>query len=137
MISDEFNTLNGLQILLVEDEPDTAELFAFVLKDAGAGVIVVTAISEALLALEYMKPSILISSINLPDGNGCSLIQKVRSREQEFGGFIPAIAVTGYLRDDEDILVIHAGFQTHLTKPIDPDKLVKVVASLSEKKELQ
>lgn len=134
MISNEFHTLNGLQILLVEDEPDTAELFAFVLQDAGAGVIVVTAISEALLALEYMKPSILISSIDLPDGNGCSLIQKVRSREQEVGGFIPAIAVTGYLRDDEDILVLNAGFQTHLTKPIAPNRLVKVVASLSDKK---
>ncbi|PMB07323.1 response regulator [Fischerella thermalis CCMEE 5198] len=104
------------------------------MQDAGGGVIVVTAISEALLALEYMKPSILISSINLPDGNGCSLIQKVRSREQELGGFIPAIAVTGYLRDDEDILVLNAGFRTHLTKPIDPDRLVKVVASLSDKK---
>ncbi|MBF2062629.1 MAG: response regulator [Fischerella thermalis M66_A2018_004] len=102
------------------------------MQDAGGGVIVVTAISEALLALEYMKPSILISSINLPDGNGCSLIQKVRSREQELSGFIPAIAVTGYLRDDEDIL--NAGFQTHLTKPIDPDRLVKVVARLSDKK---
>jgi CheY-like chemotaxis protein len=136
MLSNEFNTLNGLQILLVENEPDTAELFAFVLQDAGAGVIVVTAISEALLALEYMKPNILISSINLPDGNGYSLIQKVRSRE-EIGRFIPAIAVTSSLIDDEDILILNAGFQTHLIKPIAPDRLVKVVASLSEKKELK
>ncbi|MER3493927.1 MAG: hypothetical protein C4323_17415 [Mastigocladus sp. ERB_26_2] len=133
MISNEFNTLNGLQILLVENEPDTAELFAFVLQEAGAGVIVVTAISEALLALEYMKPNILISSINLPNGNGYSLIQKVRSRE-EIGRCIPAIAVTSSLRDDEDILILNAGFQTHLTKPIAPDRLVKVVASLSENK---
>jgi CheY-like chemotaxis protein len=134
MSLNEFNTLNGLQILLVESEPDTAELFAFILQDAGAGVIVVTAISEALLALKYMKPNILISNINLPDGNGCSLIQKLRSHEAELGGFIPAIAVTSSLADDEDTLVLNAGFQRHLTKPIDPDTLVKLVASLAEKK---
>jgi CheY-like chemotaxis protein len=134
MSLNEFNTLNGLQILLVESEPDTAELFAFILQDAGAGVIVVTAISEALLALKYLKPNILISNINLPDGNGCSLIQKLRSYEAELGGFIPAIAVTSSLADDEDTLVLNAGFQRHLTKPIDPDTLVKLVANLAEKK---
>lgn len=122
--------LDGLRILLVEDEPDTRELFKVIFEGLGAQVIAVDQPGEALLALECHKPDILLCDIKLPYEHGYTLIRKVRTREAELGGQIPAIAVTGFPGESERTLALSAGFQIYICKPIDLDELVKAVASL-------
>jgi PAS domain S-box-containing protein len=122
--------LDGLQILLVEDSADTRELIAFVLEESGAQVTSVSSVGEALEALMRLRPNILVSDIGMPDEDGYSLIRQVRKQEALGGEKILAVALTAYARDEEHNLALEAGFEVHLSKPIEPDKLVKVVANL-------
>ncbi|MBE8998450.1 response regulator [Nostoc sp. LEGE 12447] len=122
--------LDGLQILLVEDSTDTRELIAFVLEQSGAQVTSVSSVGEALEALMRLRPNILVSDIGMPDEDGYSLIRQVREQEALRGEKILAVALTAYARDEERNLALEAGFEVHLSKPIEPDKLVKVVANL-------
>ncbi|NEU82865.1 ATP-binding protein [Nostoc sp. UIC 10630] len=122
--------LDGLQILLVEDSTDTRELIAFVLEESGAQVTSVSSVGEALEALMRLRPNILVSDIGMPDEDGYSLIRQVREQEALRGEKILAVALTAYARDEERNLALEAGFEVHLSKPIEPDKLVKVVANL-------
>ncbi|MBD2510511.1 response regulator [Nostoc muscorum FACHB-395] len=122
--------LDGLQILLVDDSADTRELIAFVLEESGAEVTSVSSVGEALEALIRLRPKVLISDIGMPDEDGYSLIRRVREQEALRREKILAIALTAYARDEERNLALEAGFEVHLSKPIEPDKLVKVVANL-------
>ncbi|ACC84732.1 PAS domain-containing hybrid sensor histidine kinase/response regulator [Nostoc punctiforme] len=122
--------LDGLQILLVEDSADTRELIAFVLEQSGAKVTSVSSVGEALEALMRLRPKVLVSDIGMPDEDGYSLIRQVREQEALRGEKILAVALTAYARDEERNLALEAGFEVHLSKPIEPDKLVKVVANL-------
>lgn len=122
--------LDGLQILLVDDNADTRELIAFILQQSGAQVTSVSSVGEALEALVRLRPNILVSDIGMPDEDGYSLIRQVRSQEAFSGEKIPAVALTAFARDEERRLALEAGFQVHLSKPIEPDKLVKVLANL-------
>ncbi|MEH1797432.1 ATP-binding protein [Nostoc sp.] len=122
--------LDGLQILLVDDNADTRELIAFILQQSGAQVTSVSSVGEALEALVRLRPNILVSDIGMPDEDGYSLIRQVRSQEALSGEKIPAVALTAFARDEERKLSLEAGFQVHLSKPIEPDKLVKVLANL-------
>ncbi|MBN3908262.1 MAG: response regulator [Nostoc sp. NMS1] len=122
--------LGGLQILLVDDNTDTRELIAFVLEESGAQVTSVSSVGEALEALIRLRPNILVSDIGMPDEDGYSLIRQVREQEALRGEKILAVALTAYARDEERKLALEAGFEVHLSKPIEPDKLVKVVANL-------
>ncbi|MEH1865804.1 MAG: ATP-binding protein [Nostoc sp.] len=122
--------LDGLQILLVDDNADTRELIAFVLEESGAQVTSVSSVSEALEGLMRLRPNILISDIGMPDEDGYSLIRHVRKQEALRGEKILAVALTAYARDEERNLALEAGFEVHLSKPIEPDKLVRVVANL-------
>jgi CheY-like chemotaxis protein len=90
----------------------------------------VSSVGEALEALRRLRPHILVSDIGMPDEDGYSLIRKVRSQETLGGEKIPAVALTAFARDEERKLALEAGFQVHLSKPIEPDKLVSVVANL-------
>ncbi|MBD2521206.1 ATP-binding protein [Nostoc sp. FACHB-133] len=122
--------LDGLQILLVDDSADTRELIAFVLEESGAQVTSVSSVGEAQEALMRLRPNILVSDIGMPDEDGYSLIRQVRKQEALRGEKILAVALTAYARDEERKLALEAGFEVHLSKPIEPDKLVKVVANL-------
>ncbi|QLE47319.1 response regulator [Nostoc sp. C057] len=122
--------LDGLQILLVDDSADTCELIAFVLEESGAQVTSVSSVGEALEALIRLRPKVLVSDIGMPDEDGYSLIRQVRAQEALCGEKILAVALTAYARDEERNLALEAGFEVHLSKPIEPDKLVKVVANL-------
>ncbi|MBG1240344.1 response regulator [Nostoc sp. NZL] len=90
----------------------------------------VSSVGEALEALVRLKPDVLVSDIGMPDEDGYALIRKVRIREAPQGKKIPAVALTAFARDEECQLALQAGFQIHLSKPIEPDKLVTVVANL-------
>jgi CheY-like chemotaxis protein len=94
-------------------------------------VIAGTSVDEALDALERFRPHALVSDIAMPDRDGCDLIREVRSRGPERGGEIPAVAVTAYARAEDRVRAITAGFQMHVAKPVDPDELIAIVASLT------
>jgi PAS domain S-box-containing protein len=123
--------LDGARVLLVEDNLDTLEMLKFIFEESGAEVIGATSVDEALDALERFKPDALVSDIAMPDRDGYDLIREIRSRAPERGGKIPAVAVTAYARAEDRMRVLAAGFQMHIAKPIDPDELIAVVASLT------
>jgi PAS domain S-box-containing protein len=124
-------SLKGLKVLVVDDEADTRELIAEVLKEVGSEVILCRSVEEALIALEQHKPDILISDLGMPDEDGYSLISKIRALPSEQGGHIPAAALTAYARAEDRMRVLRSGFQFHLPKPVDSAELVTVVASLA------
>lgn len=127
----ELPSLKGLKVLVVDDEADTRELIAEVLKECGSEVITSPSAAEALTALEQSKPDILLSDLGMPDEDGYSLIAKIRALPSERGGQIPAAALTAYARAEDRMRVLRSGFQFHLPKPVDTAELVTVVASLA------
>ena len=124
-------SLQGLKVLVVDDEADTRELIGEVLKECGSEVIITCSVQEALAALEQHKPDILISDLGMPDEDGYALIEKIRALPSERGGDIPAAALTAYARAEDRMRVLRSGFQFHLPKPVDSAELVTVVASLA------
>ncbi len=129
--------LDGLQVLVVDDNTDSLEYITIVLEDEGALVKAVTSVAEALLVLEQQSPDVLISDIGMPVADGYSLIRQVRSQEAErrASGVVvqslPAIALTAYAREEDRVQACAAGFQHHLAKPIEPSELVMLVTNLS------
>jgi len=120
--------LSGIQILLVDDEPDTREFQAFLLGQNGAHVRAVASGEEALQALEQSIPDVLVSDIGMADMDGYMLLQQIRSHEAlrsdsrspNPGGMIPAIALTAYAAEIDRQQALQVGFQTHITKPVEP-----------------
>ncbi len=123
-------TLSGLRVLVVEDDTDTLDLLRFILDQSGATVIPAASASEALNLFERSQPNVLISDLAMPDQDGYELLAKVRSRGPKQGGNIPAVALTAYTRAEDRTRALAAGFQKHVSKPVDPEELIKVVAKL-------
>lgn len=124
-------SLQGLKILVVDDEADTRELIQEVLKECGADVVTSSSAADALTAIEQHQPDILISDLGMPDEDGYSLISKIRALPADQGGLIPAAALTAYARAEDRMRVLRSGFQFHLPKPVDSAELVTVIASLA------
>ncbi|BAZ29020.1 multi-sensor hybrid histidine kinase [Cylindrospermum sp. NIES-4074] len=122
--------LAGVQVLIVEDDADSRDFVAFVLKQDGAEVIAVSSAFEALQVLTQTKPDVLVSDIGMPDIDGYTLIRQVRTLSPEEGGQIPAIALTAFARNYDEQQALSAGFQMHLSKPLNADKLVAAVVRL-------
>lgn len=122
--------LAGLRVLVVDDEADTRNFLSFMFEEYGAFATAVASVDEALAVLEQAKPDILISDIGMSEQDGYTLIRKLRSLEPEKGGRIPAIALTAYTREEDRLEALSAGFQQHLSKPIDPTKLIAMVANV-------
>ncbi|WP_088889628.1 PAS domain S-box protein [Leptolyngbya ohadii] len=127
--------LNGLHILLVDDDDDTREFQAFVLRQNGALVTAVSSGSAALQVLEQCKPDVMVSDIGMAEMNGYTLIRQIRDWEasQRFCSScdrLPAIAVSAYAADTDQRQSIAAGFQRHLSKPIHPEMLVKTIVDV-------
>ncbi len=127
-----FPALNKLRVLVVDDNADTLELVSFILEEYGTEVITAASAIEAIAAIAQFNPNILISDIAMPGIDGYSLIRKVRTLSSERGGQIPAIALTAYASEEERIRLLDSGFQMHIAKPVDPAKLVAVVANLAQ-----
>jgi PAS domain S-box-containing protein len=128
--SDGAKSLKGLSILVVDDEADARALLTAVLSQEGADVTAVASVKEALAVLQQSKPDVLLSDIAMPGEDGYSLIHQVRTLEGESGARIPAAALTAYAREKDRERVLSAGFQIHVTKPVEPSELVAAVASL-------
>jgi PAS domain S-box-containing protein len=122
--------LNGLRILYVEDDVDSRQALAAVLMQYDAEVRTVATVHEALGLLTNWRPDLLISDIGLPDEDGYDLIRKVRARQPEDGGTIPAIALTGYAGVSEHELALSAGYQKYLVKPIKPENLAEIIGTI-------
>ena len=126
-------SLKGLRVLVVDDEADTRDMLRAVLEQCRVEVITAGSASEALEALVHSRPDVLISDLGMPGEDGYALISKVRALPAESGGRIPAAALTAYVRAEDRVKVLRAGFQLHVPKPIEPAELVTVVANLAER----
>lgn len=126
-LADELN-LHDVQVLIVDDDTDTRELCAFMLQQCGAKVTTAATVKAALSLLAQSLPEVLISDIAMPDTDGYSFMQQVRSLEQCHQ--IPAIALTAYAAEEDHERTLAAGFQLHLAKPVEPEELAQAVASL-------
>jgi CheY-like chemotaxis protein len=122
--------LYGLKILVVDDDTDTRELIEWVLSRVGAEVVACASAREAMEALEKERPHILVSDIAMPEEDGLSLMRRIRALPRERGGRIPAIALTAHSMVTDRLQSLRAGFQSHVPKPVVPEELVEVVASI-------
>jgi signal transduction histidine kinase/CheY-like chemotaxis protein len=129
-------SLAGVRLLVVDDERDTLDLFASVLRMTGAEVRGASGVEEALGVFEAWQPHLLISDIGMPGEDGYGLIRRVRALAPERGGRVPAVAVTAYGSVDDRIRILSAGFQMHVPKPVEPAELVAVVANLVNRLEV-
>lgn len=129
--------LQGIQVLVVENELDSLEFLTFVLEQAGANVITATSASEALTLFTQFQPDLLLSDIGMPDQDGYTLMQQVRSLSLGQREQIPAIALTAYAGDINYEKVMAAGFQRHLTKPAEPEVLIRTIADLIRQNQRQ
>lgn len=122
--------LDGVRVLVVDDEDDSRRLLVRVLQQAGAAVFPAASAREALDILSRLKPEVLISDLGMPEEDGFDLIRQVRG-----GGLhprdLPAVALTAFASKDDQRAALMAGFQVHFSKPIDPYDLTTVVASLT------
>jgi PAS domain S-box-containing protein len=130
--------LCGLRILVVDDEADIRELVSFILEQSGAEVIIAASAQEALAALNQSLPDVLVSDIGMPDVDGYMLMRQIRDglakqngQLLELNQTIPkAIALTAYAGEYDQKQALQAGFQLHISKPVEPEDLIKAIARL-------
>ncbi len=118
-------------MLVVDDHEDARELMCAVLGRCGAKVLAVDSSAAALAALDRCRPDVILSDLEMPGEDGYSLIRKVRERSPEQGGDVPAAALTAYARTEDRLRSLRAGFHRHVPKPVQPDELAEIVASLA------
>ena len=124
-------TLIGLRLLVVDDEADARFLLQTLLTNCGAEVRCAATTQEALSIADEWKFEVLISDIGMPKEDGYELIRRIRARSPEAGGRVPAIAVTAYARPEDRFRALSAGFQSHISKPIDQTELLRAISSVS------
>ena len=120
--------LKGIKVLIVDDESDARSLMSRLLGDCEAEVLTAASAQEAFLLLENQKPDVLVSDIGMPGTDGYQLIREVRAR---LGSRIPALALTAFARSEDRMRAMRAGYQVHISKPIEPQELIVTVASLA------
>jgi CheY-like chemotaxis protein/nitrogen-specific signal transduction histidine kinase len=123
--------LDGIRVVLIEDDDDGRTMLTILLELAGAQVAAAGSVHEALALLDTIRPDVIVSDVGMPDEDGFALIRQVRAREVEGGGSVPAIALTGYVRPEDRARLLAAGFQQHLRKPVEPGEIVAAIASLA------
>jgi CheY-like chemotaxis protein len=122
--------ISGCRVLIVEDDRDSREMLAVLLKAHHAETMTAANAIEALDKIPSFKPDILISDLGMPQIDGYDLIKRIRSMSPDQGGRIPAIALTGYAGPEESKRVHSAGFDSHIPKPVDQEKLINTISSM-------
>jgi CheY-like chemotaxis protein len=122
-------SLDGVRVLVVDDEPDARSLIERLLQECEATVSTAGSASEALEHVARETPDVLLSDIGMPKEDGYSLIRRIRNLSGD-ASRIPAIALTAYARAEDRAKALQAGYQLHLSKPVEPVKLIAMVASL-------
>jgi CheY-like chemotaxis protein len=126
-------SLAGMHVLFVDDDADARWLITLILAHGGAEVRTAVSVTEALAACDEWRPDILISDIGMPGEDGYTLMKKLRARESERGGHIPAIALTAYGRGEDRRHALSVGYEYHIPKPVEPEELLVAVASLANR----
>jgi signal transduction histidine kinase len=122
--------LSGIQVLVIDDDTDSREFVEFILERAGASVTAIATATEGLLALTQSPPDVLLSDIGMPDMDGYMLMEQIRALAPDRGGGVRAIALTSYVGDFNQQQALQAGFQEHISKPVEPEVLIKAIAKL-------
>jgi CheY-like chemotaxis protein len=126
--------LRGIRVLVVDDDDDARLLVEKVLETEGASVKTVSSAREALELLARERVDVLLSDIEMPGTDGYQLVKELRLRPSQQGGSVPAAALTAYARTEDRLRALRAGFQLHLSKPVQPAELITVVASLATRR---
>ena len=122
--------LEGLQLLVIDDDPEIQALLRLSLESEGAAPTVVGSVQEAFESLERLRPDAIVCDLGMPGTDGFSFIQTLRARPPEQGGNIPALALTAYASREDEERALAAGFAVHLTKPVDPHRIAREITSL-------
>ena len=126
--------LDGVRVMVVDDELDTREMLRILIGQLGAEVKACSSSEEAMRVLSEWKPDVIVSDIEMPDEDGYELIRKVRRLEANGGSrSVPAIALTAYGRVEDRVRALSAGYQMHVAKPAEPAELAAVIASLANR----
>jgi CheY-like chemotaxis protein len=125
--------LPSVRVLVVDDILDMRDLVTDILQEAGATVMVTDTAEHALELLTQWRPDVLVSDLEMPENDGCWLIEHVRALAPEGGGMTPAACLSGRSEPEHRARILRAGFQYHLVKPLDVTRLVGVVAILALK----
>jgi CheY-like chemotaxis protein len=123
-------SLEGCQVLVVDDQEDARDMVARMLKAAGANVVTATSVHDALRQLETAPIHVLLADLGMPGADGYDLIREVRTRNAETGQHLPAAAITAYASTEDQGRALAAGFDAHLPKPTTPAALLETVASI-------
>lgn len=123
--------LDGLRILVVDDEKDIRDFAVMTFQECGAQASSTSSLDEAMKLIETWKPDVLVADIGMPDEDGYTLIRRVRCLPPERGGRTPAMALTAYARMEDRVRILSAGYQIHVAKPVEPVELITAVASLA------
>jgi CheY-like chemotaxis protein len=126
-------SLIGLRVLVVDDEPDARELISELLRRGQATVTSAASAAEAFLLLSRDPPDVLISDIGMPEQDGYALLRRVRGLPMEQGGRTPAIALTAYASSEDRKQALLAGYDVHIPKPVDSTELLAVLANLGRR----
>ncbi len=121
--------LDGLRVLVVDDEADARQVLVMVLEQVGAIVTAAGSAREAIEGLAEERPDVLVSDLGMPEQDGFDLIRQVRAQGHDARN-LPAVALTAFVQKDDARLALLAGFQVHVPKPVDPDDLTSVIARL-------
>jgi CheY-like chemotaxis protein len=125
--------LQGIRILVVDDEEDARQLIATILGECEAEVETAASVRQAVEAVRRAPPDLLISDIGMPDEDGYGLVRRLRAEDDPQLKELPAVALTAYASDEDRARSLAAGFQIHLVKPIDPEALIAAVEQLVKK----
>jgi signal transduction histidine kinase/ActR/RegA family two-component response regulator len=126
--------LDGVRVLVVDDEPSASEALMALFSSCGAVARVAGSATEALAVFDQWQPDVLVSDIAMPGEDGYSLIRRVRLLPVERGGAVPAVALTAYAKIEDRVTILAAGFQMYLSKPANPNELLAVVGSLAKRR---
>ncbi|BDA70053.1 hypothetical protein CAL7716_042190 [Calothrix sp. PCC 7716] len=122
--------LNGVRVLVVDDQADNLNIIIYILEEHGASVYSATSVPDAFSSLVAHPPDIVVSDIGMPEEDGYELIRQIRSLPAKQGGQIPAIAITAYASEYDRQRALEMGFQTHIPKPVEPDNLLHAIYNL-------
>jgi PAS domain S-box-containing protein len=124
--------LDGVRVLVVDDDSDTRQMLKAVLSECHADVITAASAAEAIKEIEQRKPDVLVSDLGMPEQDGYELIKQVRETESaDNAARVPALALTAYAKAEDRVRALAGGYQVHLAKPVEPAEFVLVVANLA------
>ncbi len=123
--------VEGMRVLVIDDEPDARELLKTVLESCRVDVTTAASAAEGFEQLQSLRPDVVLSDIGMPGEDGLSFIRRVRALPREHGGRVPAVALTAYARLEDRTRALLAGFNGHVAKPVEPNELLAMLSSLA------